>query len=63
VEDTGKGFEPESIPSAELERLVRERKSGGLGMHLMKSLMDEVHYDIAPGQKNELHMVKRLRKR
>jgi serine/threonine-protein kinase RsbW len=63
VEDTGKGFDPQSVPSEELERLVQARKSGGLGMRLMKSLMDEVHYEIAPGEKNELHMVKRLRKK
>jgi serine/threonine-protein kinase RsbW len=63
VEDTGRGFDPQSVPSEELERLVRARKSGGLGMRLMKSLMDEVHYEIAPGEKNELHMMKRLRKK
>jgi serine/threonine-protein kinase RsbW len=63
VEDTGRGFDPQSVRSEELERLVQERKSGGLGMRLMKSLMDEVHYEIAPGEKNELHMVKRLRKK
>ena len=28
----------------------------------MKSLMDEVHYEITPGQKNQLRMVKRLRR-
>ncbi len=38
------------------------RKCGGLGMRLMKSLMDEVHYEIEPGKRNELHMVKRIRK-
>jgi serine/threonine-protein kinase RsbW len=63
VEDTGRGFDPQSVPAEELERLVQARKSGGLGMRLMKSLMDEVHYEIAPGEKNELHMVKRLRKK
>ena len=62
VEDTGRGFDPDSVEPSELERLVRERKSGGLGMRLMKQLMDEVRYEIEPGQKNELHMVKRLRK-
>ena len=62
VEDTGRGFDPASVPSSELERLVSERKSGGLGMRLMKSLMDEVRYEIEPGKKNELHMVKRIKK-
>lgn len=63
VEDTGRGFDPKSVPPAELERLVAERKSGGLGMRLMRSLMDEVRYEIEPGKKNELHMVKRIRKK
>ena len=62
VEDTGRGFDPDSVQPEELERLIQERKSGGLGMRLMKTIMDEVHYDIEPGKKNELHMLKRIRK-
>ncbi len=62
VEDTGRGFDPDSVQPEELERLIHERKSGGLGMRLMKTIMDEVHYDIEPGKKNELHMLKRIRK-
>jgi anti-sigma regulatory factor (Ser/Thr protein kinase) len=42
--------------------MIQQRKSGGLGMRLIKSLMDEVHYEIGPGQKNELAMTK-LRKK
>ena len=63
VEDTGRGFDPNLIEPEELEQLVHKRKSGGLGMRLMKTLMDEVRYEIEPGKKNELHMVKRLRKK
>ena len=63
VEDTGRGFDPASVQPEELERLIHERKSGGLGMRLMKTIMDEVHYDIEPGKKNELHMLKRIRKK
>ena len=63
VEDTGRGFDPLSVPPAKLERLVAERKSGGLGMRLMRTLMDEVRYEIEPGKKNELHMVKRIKKK
>jgi anti-sigma regulatory factor (Ser/Thr protein kinase) len=62
VEDTGFGFDPTRVPIEDLRTLVAERRTGGLGMQLMKSLMDEVHYEITPGQKNELRMVKRLRK-
>jgi len=62
VIDSGLGFDPKSIPQADLERLVAERRSGGLGMRLMKSLVDEVRYEFEPGQKNELHMMKRIKK-
>lgn len=62
VEDTGNGFDPNAIKQEELEELVHKRRTGGLGMRLMKTLMDEVHYEIEPGVKNELHMVKHLRK-
>ena len=62
VEDTGRGFDPSSVQPEELERLIQERKTGGLGMRLMKTIMDEVHYEIEPGKKNELHMIKRIRK-
>jgi serine/threonine-protein kinase RsbW len=62
VVDTGKGFDPGTISQLNLDQLVAERKSGGLGMRLMKTLMDEVHYEMIPGQKNELRMIKRLKK-
>ncbi|MBA3441542.1 MAG: ATP-binding protein [Pyrinomonadaceae bacterium] len=63
VEDTGLGFDPSSIQQAEVERLVAERKSGGLGMRLITSFMDEVRYEFEPGQKNVLHMMKRISKK
>ncbi|MEO8074200.1 MAG: ATP-binding protein [Acidobacteriota bacterium] len=62
VEDTGRGFDPDSVKQDELNELVNKRKTGGLGMRLMKTLMDEVRYEIEPGKKNELHMVKHLKK-
>ena len=62
IEDTGKGFDPENINQEELEQLINKRRTGGLGMRLMKTLMDEVRYEIEPGKKNALHMSKRLKK-
>jgi anti-sigma regulatory factor (Ser/Thr protein kinase) len=62
VIDTGKGFDPTQVPEQELKDLIAKRRTGGLGMRLIKTLMDEVHYDIEPGQRNELRMVKKLRK-
>ena len=63
VEDTGRGFDPNSVDQEKLDEMIHKRRTGGLGMRLMKTLMDEVHYEIEPGKKNELHMVKHLRKK
>ena len=62
VVDTGRGFGPTKVDPPTLEQLISQRKSGGLGIRLIKSLMDEVSYEIVPGQKNELHMSKKIRK-
>jgi serine/threonine-protein kinase RsbW len=62
VVDTGRGWDPSGILPKDLDQLVAERKSGGLGMRLIKTLMDEVYYEVIPGQKNELKMIKRLKK-
>jgi anti-sigma regulatory factor (Ser/Thr protein kinase) len=60
--DTGRGFDPATVADTDLDSLIRQRKSGGLGMRLIKSIMDEVHYEIVPGEKNELAMTKRRHK-
>jgi serine/threonine-protein kinase RsbW len=62
VIDTGKGFDPAAVEQLKLEDLVSAKRTGGLGMRLIKSFMDEVHYEMLPGVKNELRMVKRLMK-
>lgn len=60
VVDTGRGFDPTGLPDRTPEQLVAERRSGGLGMRVIKSVMDEVSYEMIPGKKNELRMVKRI---
>lgn len=62
VVDTGTGFDFSAVPQEELEQLIAERRAGGLGLRVMRSLMDEVSYEILPGEKNRLRMVKRLSK-
>lgn len=62
VVDSGLGFDPSGIKEEELRELVEKRRTGGLGLRLIRSLMDEVHYEIEPGVKNELRMVKKLRR-
>jgi serine/threonine-protein kinase RsbW len=62
VIDEGRGFDPTGVKQDSVEQLIHERKSGGLGIRLIQRLMDEVSYEIVPGQKNELHMTKKIRK-
>jgi serine/threonine-protein kinase RsbW len=62
VIDTGKGFDPAAVEQKKLEDLISLKRTGGLGMRLIKSFMDEVHYAMIPGVKNELTMVKHLAK-
>jgi len=58
LRDHGRPFAPEAVVSPNLELPLTERRSGGLGMHLMYQLMDGVQYDFARGT-NTLVMVKR----
>ena len=62
VEDTGRGFDPDAVGEEDLPHLIEQHKSGGLGMRIMRTVMDEVRYEIVPGQKNELHMMKKIQK-
>ncbi len=58
VTDHGKGFDPKKIKLPEMKEYLAELKVGGLGIYLMKTLMDEVDYKIEPGVKNQVRMVK-----
>ena len=51
IELEHRGDAPESLPAGvDLGRLARERRRGGLGVHLMRGLMDHVfHEELAAG--------------
>lgn len=61
VIDRGRGFDPTQEPPLPVEELIRRRRSGGLGLRLIRTIMDDVQYRIVPGQMNELRMVKKRR--
>lgn len=56
--DNGKQFDPGKVPSPDMKEYLSHYRRGGLGIYLMKSLMDKVEYDIRPGQKNEVRLIK-----
>jgi len=58
VTDSGKGFDVSRIHSPDMNKYLAEMRVGGLGLYLMQSLMDEVDFNIQPGIKNQVKMVK-----
>jgi serine/threonine-protein kinase RsbW len=60
MRDQGKSFDPSSVPEPNIKADLSERKIGGLGMYLMRKLMDEVSYTTSPEKGNILIMIKRL---
>lgn len=58
--DHGESFDPSTVPLPDLKADLSERKIGGLGIFLMRKLMDEVHYEIQKNG-NVLTMTKRKR--
>jgi len=58
--DHGEAFDPSEVPVPDLKADLSDRKIGGLGIFLMRKLMDEVHYESHPEKNsNILTMIKR----
>lgn len=57
--DTGKEFDPTMAPEADITLSADERKIGGLGIFLIRQIMNEVKYERIDG-KNVLTLEKRL---
>lgn len=60
IVDSGNHFNPDEIHAPDMKEYLSHFRRGGLGMYLMKSLMDKVEYLIGPGKKNEVRLVKYL---
>lgn len=58
ITDRGETFDVHEIDLPDMETYLAELRVGGLGIYLMKTLMDEVDYSSEPGVKNEVRMVK-----
>lgn len=60
ITDHGAPFSPDNVPTPDLKKYFEEKRVGGLGMYLMKSLMDDVHYKSVPGKYNQVLLTKKL---
>jgi anti-sigma regulatory factor (Ser/Thr protein kinase) len=57
--DTGKEFDPTKAPEADVTLSADEREIGGLGIFLIRQIMNEVRYERIDG-KNILTLEKKL---
>lgn len=60
ITDGGRQFDPLTVPRPDLDVPLEKRALGGLGIHLVRSLMDRVDYARVDG-KNVLTVKKRIR--
>ena len=59
ISDSGKEFDPTAAPEADITLGVEDRPIGGLGIYLVRNIMDSVSYERTDG-KNILSMTKKL---
>jgi serine/threonine-protein kinase RsbW len=59
VEDDGRAFDPLAAPPPDLDLPLEERPVGGLGIHIVRSVMDAVEYQ-RDGGRNVLSMRKTI---
>ena len=59
VEDDGHAFNPLEAPAPDIDATIEDRPIGGLGIHLVRSVMDSVEYRRDDGR-NVFIMKKRL---
>ena len=59
VHDTGKPFDTKAVRAPDLDAPLEKRETGGLGLHFMRSVMDDVRFEFDESG-NRLTMFKRF---
>lgn len=62
VYDRGIGFNPEKTREYDVTEAAQHRKTGGMGLHIIRRAMDEVDYQMDNLSGNRLVMIKHLKK-
>lgn len=57
ITDFGTGFNPSKYEVPNLQRRIKQKKRGGMGIFLIQNLMDELSYD-SDGSRNVIKMIK-----
>lgn len=59
IEENGLPFDPDQVPSPKINLDLNQRDIGGLGIYLMRKVMDEVLFDKSDNGLKVLRMIKR----
>jgi serine/threonine-protein kinase RsbW len=59
VSDPGRPFNPLDVPTPNLDAPIEERPIGGLGLHIVREMMDRLEYRRVDGR-NVLTLTKRI---
>jgi serine/threonine-protein kinase RsbW len=62
IADRARPFSPNDAPPPDLDADWQSRQVGGLGWHLIRQMMDEIHYQPNPQGGNVLTLIKKLDK-
>jgi serine/threonine-protein kinase RsbW len=58
LRDYGRPFNPDKIPAPNVKARLKDLKSGGVGLFLIRKMMDEVRFEFNPKTGNVLTMIK-----
>jgi serine/threonine-protein kinase RsbW len=61
IRDHGRPFDPCCVPQPTVSGPIAKRKVGGLGIFLMRKLMDDVRFSCDSANGNELTLVKAIK--
>ncbi|MHC4660157.1 MAG: ATP-binding protein [Planctomycetota bacterium] len=61
IKDSGREFDPTEVGEPDIKTHITEGRKNGLGIFLMRQIMDEVRYTFRAGVENQLIMVKYFR--
>jgi sigma-B regulation protein RsbU (phosphoserine phosphatase) len=61
ISDTGTPFDPTAKPEVDITLSAEDRAIGGLGIHLIRQIMDHINYERTDGH-NILTLIKKLSK-
>jgi anti-sigma regulatory factor (Ser/Thr protein kinase) len=59
ISDEGRPFNPLDVPAPDLDAPIEERRIGGLGLHIVREMMDSLEY-AREGDRNVLRLGKRV---